>query len=287
MRVIVTVIQLLSLIGSAYGTDLNSLKVTDLKAILKQKGLPQTGIKAELIARLSQEELPEAVSEKKRAPGLMSRLKKVKTTIAPEDNAVAIPEMMPVPSEAVDMDELELLMLEGDRYLQQRNVVLPSNDIEAVRQRSSEASSVGASSGGSSIKDRIHDEILALMEERTLLRMDKDYPGADIVKDKLASMYGVEIFDRTGEWKDNNGRYGKFTTNTKAPKPVAVATSLTQEEIQRLVEKRTSLRRERRYDEADEVRDELARNGVELFDKLNQWECVVGNMKGLQSTDFY
>ena len=45
-------------------------------------------------------------------------------------------------------------------------------------------------------------------------------------------------------------------------------------------------RRSRKYSEADEIRDELAENGVELFDKVNEWASTDGTLRGVQSLDY-
>ena len=50
--------------------------------------------------------------------------------------------------------------------------------------------------------------------------------------------------------------------------------------------RRTAARRTRRFREADDIRDELAENGVELFDKVNEWASTDGKLRGVQSVDF-
>ena len=50
--------------------------------------------------------------------------------------------------------------------------------------------------------------------------------------------------------------------------------------------RRTAARRTRRFNEADDIRDELAENGVELFDKVNEWASTDGKLRGVQSEDF-
>lgn len=97
--------------------------------------------------------------------------------------------------------------------------------------------------------------------------------------------YRVEIFDRSGEWKDEDGRYGRFGVTANIVRNPNLKTSLSREEIQDLVDQRTLLRRERNFSAADEIRDQLLSHGVELFDKLNEWETLDGSMRGLQSTD--
>ena len=56
--------------------------------------------------------------------------------------------------------------------------------------------------------------------------------------------------------------------------------------IQEMVMRRTAARRARRFSEADDIRDELAENGVELFDKVNEWASMDGKLRGVQSEDY-
>ena len=53
-----------------------------------------------------------------------------------------------------------------------------------------------------------------------------------------------------------------------------------------MVMRRTAARRARRFSEADDIRDELAENGVELFDKVNEWASMDGKHRGVQSEDY-
>ena len=57
-------------------------------------------------------------------------------------------------------------------------------------------------------------------------------------------------------------------------------------QVQEMVMRRTAARRARRFSEADDIRDELAENGVELFDKVNEWGTSDGKMRGVQSQDY-
>ena len=66
----------------------------------------------------------------------------------------------------------------------------------------------------------------------------------------------------------------------------AVPTTLSKQEIEKLVYQRTVERRARNWAEADAIRDELAEKGVELFDKANEWRTFDGEMRGIQSQDF-
>ena len=57
-------------------------------------------------------------------------------------------------------------------------------------------------------------------------------------------------------------------------------------QVQEMVVRRTAARRARRFSEADDIRDELAENGVELFDKVNEWASSDGTLRGVQSVDY-
>ena len=134
-------------------------------------------------------------------------------------------------------------------------------------------------------------EIQDLVNERSQYRKIRDYSSADDIRDRLRFNYKVEIYDHKGMWEGPGGLVGplnKFASpQDKAPATKQVACSLSKEEVRKYVEQRTIARRGRNFDEADNIRNMLAENGVELYDKLNEWATYDGRMSGLQSTDFY
>jgi cysteinyl-tRNA synthetase len=62
----------------------------------------------------------------------------------------------------------------------------------------------------------------------------------------------------------------------------AVDCQLTYEQVMDAVIKRTNARRTRQFQAADDIRNDLARQGIELFDKVNEWRSFDGSMRGIQ-----
>ena len=277
--------------------------------MLKERGLSQTGVKSVLVARLQDQESGQTtvdVVQKtpvKRSGLLKNRLMSRKqdtgsTSLATSSASSAAipsaPKMAPFQDEgrgdAIDtmekieyeLDDLELLMGAGEAFLKKKQVAFNGNDDLDMR----EVNPIHAARlNGSKVKDEVYSKIVALIEKRAFFKAEKDYPAADAVRQELMNDYNVEIYDKTGEWRDEDGRYGKFVSTIKAAKVSTGDCPLSKEEIQARVRERTLARRARKYALADEIRDELASFGVELFDKLNEWETSDGKMKGMQSYD--
>ena len=141
------------------------------------------------------------------------------------------------------------------------------------------------------------DDLQRMVDQRNDARYKRDYDGADAIREELRTIYRVEIYDKLGEWVAADGRWGlsnrKRGAGTEDGVPVmakiqtdAKPCTLTYEEVMDQVIKRTTARRTRQFQVADDIRDELARVGVELFDKVNEWRTYDGQMRGIQSEDF-
>ena len=180
--------------------------------------------------------------------------------------------------DVVGIEELDLLeiMRYGEEYL--KNNELKYEEAPAIPK-------INSSSNSENDDDDTQSAIENLIRSRSLARASRNYAEADAIKEELRLTYKVEIFDRSGEWRDEDGRYGRFGVTAKVVRKPDLKPSLSREKIQDLVDERTLLRRERNYEAADEIRDTLLSHGVELFDKLNEWETTDGSMRGLQSTD--
>lgn len=133
--------------------------------------------------------------------------------------------------------------------------------------------------------------IQELLDRRQQARFNKDYDAADAARDELRMLYNVEIYDRRGVWQAKDGRSGPLKRGVavgyddRITPAAPVDCELTEKEVQQLVERRTMLRRSRKFREADEIRDKLAAAGVELMDKSNEWRSIDGKYAGLQSFD--
>lgn len=142
------------------------------------------------------------------------------------------------------------------------------------------------------------DDLQRMVDQRNDARYRRDYDGADAIREELRTIYRVEIYDKLGEWVAADGRWGLSNRKrgagaTEDGIPVmakiqgdAKPCTLTYEQVMDMVLKRTTARRTRQFQVADDIRDELARVGVELFDKVNEWRTYDGQMRGIQSEDF-
>ena len=141
------------------------------------------------------------------------------------------------------------------------------------------------------------DDLQRMVDQRNEARYRRDYDGADAIREELRTIFRVEIYDKLGEWVAADGRWGlsnrKRGAGTEDGVPMmakiqidAKPCSLTYDQVMDMVVKRTNARRTRQFQVADDIRDELARVGVELFDKVNEWRTFDGQMRGIQSEDF-
>lgn len=181
------------------------------------------------------------------------------------------PTLAPPQAQTTNSEDLLELMRQGEDYLRQRG--LESSTSESPKD------------GHGKARDETQDAIEALVRARSAARASRSFAEADAIKEELLSRFGVEIFDRSGEWKDREGRYGRIGVTAKVSIRPGVKPALSREEIQSLVDQRTMLRRERNFVAADEIRDELVSQSVELYDKLNEWATLDGRLRGMQSTD--
>ena len=206
-----------------------------------------------------------------------------------------------------DIDDLELLMMEGEDILEESETRAPSPSFISIYNFELIT------------EDEIQTQIQALVDKRVLARKNVDYNTADAIKEQLSTQYGVEIQDRFGIWKGPNGRTGPIRANPDVNTPC----QLSAEEVQDLISQRVNARRKRDYARADEIRSgikcycvnssklvfrnfspihynsclehpckffvfyiELTEKGIEIIDRENIWRAFDRSMNGIQSDDF-
>lgn len=121
--------------------------------------------------------------------------------------------------------------------------------------------------------------VYELLEERSELRRNRDFAGADSIREELRAM-GVEIYDRDHMWRvekslrqssvqggfdsgwDDDGGY------TRDPSDTAECNV---ELVQALIAERAELRSAREFDEADTVREKLRAMHVFVSDRDRWW----------------
>lgn len=227
------------------------------------------------------EENPEAESPKKRnlKALLLKKPRKVNSLENNEGGSNPSTETEAAAPPVDDDDDLLNLIEEGGLITSARS----KYNKDSVRNPSSAAASTVES-------------IQAMIDERSAARIRRDYDTADAIRTELETVHGVKLFENDGVWTlPSQGLRGplnyekvatsvrklSFKDNDQSQTPC----TLTVGKIQKMVEERTIARRSYNFDIADQIRDELVRNGVELYDKSNEWRTFDGSMSGLQSQD--
>lgn len=282
----------------AGGEDLSTLTVVQLKDRCRALGLPVSGVKAELIKRVEQQDtgLTAKLMEDSRAGAARVKGKpSSEPVIDLKDTASAAhtkgkpprgAAALPVELKETEADELDLFMSIGETVMREKNLGDTFMSESRRRIEANNHRTVTASVVSSSTDDPTRVAIETLLRSRADARTDRDFDKADSIRAELEGTYSVKLYDRDGRWQDSEGRVGFYQELHKAPTvKVVSSTSLTREQIQVLVDNRTKARRARNFQLADELRDELAESGVELFDRDDRWQSVDGKWEGSQSTD--
>lgn len=114
-------------------------------------------------------------------------------------------------------------------------------------------------------------DILRLVSQRESFRQARRFSESDAIREELRAM-GVELYDKEKEWRSRDGRRGTlFTAGSQE-------CHLSDMEIQSFVAQREDARKAKDWARADQFRDELRQNGVELDDKENIWRTAGGRM---------
>jgi cysteinyl-tRNA synthetase len=271
-----------------------------LKEKLKERGLPVSGLKSILIKRLkdSQQGSSNGKEEIEKTPkaskSVSSPPLSVNTKQDPKKKVISTQTQTQTPhvsAAALDVDDLESLMIEGEKLLQ-----APQTPDRATKQQH------GKPGGGGGFEFDA-DKVQALVDERHQFRMVRDFESADAIVDQLRQDYGVEIQSSRGVWIARDGSKGPLSPDgfsssgsgtgsdrlSGSPSiPLKILASnencrLTKAQIQKLVDERTQNRRKRFFNEADKIRDTLASEGVELLDGEDIWRTTNGALQGSQS----
>ncbi len=123
-----------------------------------------------------------------------------------------------------------------------------------------------------------------LVMERFKYKTLREYKKADLVREGLRDKFNVIIDDKLREWSVG-GSFGEehdklremaeqFANRgfSRSASSLPPNSETDEEEIQNLVDERTQLKAERKYDEADAIREDLNyRFDVVINDKLKEW----------------
>jgi len=128
------------------------------------------------------------------------------------------------------------------------------------------------------------DELIqSLVDSRTRFKMVRDYEKADKVRDGLREKYNVEIDDKIMEWSVN-GDFGKKRNDernsfevTKKRGYVKSQSSLNlspedEEIVKGLIKERAEAKKNKDYESADEIRDQLiSQFSIKINDVIKLW----------------
>eukprot|EP00900_Chrysochromulina_parva_P010782 jgi/Chrpa1/19705/Chrysochromulina_OHIO_Genome00027077-RA len=108
------------------------------------------------------------------------------------------------------------------------------------------------------------DEIEKLLVLREQARARRDYKTADVMRDTLEK-HGVYLDAKEKKWHAADGRSGAIVVST-----------LSNEEVGRVLANRQAARLRHDFKSADRLRDQLNEQGLSVDDKRNRWESSDG-----------
>lgn len=112
-------------------------------------------------------------------------------------------------------------------------------------------------------------DILRKVAQREMFRQTRKFAESDAVRQELRDA-GVELYDKEREWRSKDGRRGVLFTAGPDESPLGDA------DIQERIREREEARRQKDWDKANVIRDELRSLGVELSDKEGMWRTIGG-----------
>jgi hypothetical protein len=127
--------------------------------------------------------------------------------------------------------------------------------------------------------------IFALIEEREQARKSKNWPAADKIRNGLRER-GVEIYDKTGQWRASDGREGTIVGASKGgvtaahagghagaliPSSVVGGGAISDAEIMACLNQREIHRANKNWAQADVIRTTLRQAGVDVNDREARW----------------
>eukprot|EP00966_Prymnesium_polylepis_P002995 68650-Prymnesium_polylepis.1 len=116
------------------------------------------------------------------------------------------------------------------------------------------------------------DEVERIVELREQARRERDYTRADQLRAELRGQ-GIELFDADREWRAADGRRGLI-----AQQRAAATTELTTDQIMQAVVSREQERSAHNWAQADEIRQSLRAQGIEVDDKKRVWTAPDGRV---------
>lgn len=118
--------------------------------------------------------------------------------------------------------------------------------------------------GGGDLSDDDLETINNMLAERYQAKRDRDFDVADDIRDNMMRTYNIRIDDKSAEWHVDSDEYVCAGRGNLNDDDVAY--------IDEQLVQRYAAKRDRYYEEADAIRDDLrARFGLEIDDRTKEW----------------
>lgn len=130
--------------------------------------------------------------------------------------------------------------------------------------RTQSARGVYVRRGGGDLSEEAVAEINELLMERYKHKKTRDFEQADAIRDDLEERYSVRIDDRSSEWRIETDEYFAASTGNLSEETIEL--------VAKKLSERFQCKRDRDYDSADAIREDLrAIYGVVIDDRTKEW----------------
>eukprot|EP00560_Eucampia_antarctica_P004549 CAMPEP_0197833634 /NCGR_PEP_ID=MMETSP1437-20131217/19648_1 /TAXON_ID=49252 ORGANISM="Eucampia antarctica, Strain CCMP1452" /NCGR_SAMPLE_ID=MMETSP1437 /ASSEMBLY_ACC=CAM_ASM_001096 /LENGTH=702 /DNA_ID=CAMNT_0043437809 /DNA_START=156 /DNA_END=2264 /DNA_ORIENTATION=+ len=131
--------------------------------------------------------------------------------------------------------------------------------------------------GGGDLTEEQLQEIQKLLVERVDAKKIRDFVNSDKIRTYLYDTYNINISDPDREWRvlePDNGVCG-YVQAPNAPGATRILTTDEITTVEKLLVERISFKKQRSYEEADNIRDNLEQTyGVVIHDKRKEWNII-------------
>lgn len=118
--------------------------------------------------------------------------------------------------------------------------------------------------GGGDLSEEAVAEINDLLMERYKFKKARDFEQADAIRDDLDERFSVRIDDRSSEWRVETDEYFAASTGNLSKEAI--------EHVANQLRERYQCKRDRDYESADAIREDLlATYGVIIDDRTREW----------------
>jgi len=134
--------------------------------------------------------------------------------------------------------------------------------------------------GAMNLSDEDVKNIEHLLMERYKHKKDRNFDAADDIRSQLEDSYDVRIDDRSAEWRIDTDEYAQTGTSNLSKEDTTF--------VEAQIVERFACKRNRDYDTADEIRDQLrTKFGVNIDDRTKEWTVVPSEMTFVKDDNYY